>query len=350
MRPRLCLADIGFRLNDKNRFPARRTSVPNSSVDLLAITSMSVHISRLVQAQAHVSAMAFAVLSLASIAVASDAVLSLSRLALESPQYSHLLLIVPLTGSLIWSDRRTIFASQNPRLKSTVVCFGLWILVAAVVALFRGTLLVNDRLVSSLLVLVTFWVAAFCACFGKTPARKALFPLMFLFLLIPMPRPVADGIIVFLQRTSADAVNLLYMLAGVPVLRHGQVFVFSNLQLEIARECSGIRSTVALFIVGLLLGHLFLRSKWSSAVLVFAVLPLAIIKNAVRIFTLSVLAIYVDPSFMDSPLHHSGGILFFAVALLFLVLLLSLLMRVEKRCHSPQAQPMTALLSNKQAA
>ena len=282
--------------------------------------------------------MAFAVLVVASAAVGVSVILDLARLALESPEYSHLVLIVPLSATMIWRQRTLLFASSNPRLKSAVLCFGVWTL-AVVLVLFAKTHFAGQGLTISVLLLITFWVAAFCSCFGTQPTRKALFPLTFLVLLVPLPRAFAEVAISFSQQASADAVNFLYQMAGVPVLRDGQSFILSNLELEIAKSCSGIRSTVALFIMALLLGHFFLKWYWTKAALVIAVLPLAIIKNAVRIFTISMLANYVDLSFMDSPLHHSGGILFFAFALFFLALLLLLLLRLERNfSRTPMAK------------
>ena len=47
-----------------------------------------------------------------------------------------------------------------------------------------------------------------------------------------------------------------------------------------------------------------------------ALIPINIIKNGIRITTLSLLAIYVDHKFItDSFLHHSGGFLFYLPAL-----------------------------------
>jgi len=64
--------------------------------------------------------------------------------------------------------------------------------------------------------------------------------------------------------------------------------------------------------------------------LLIVVVPLAILKNGLRIATLSTLAIYVDPGFLTGNLHHRGGILFFMIALFPLALLLILLERGER--------------------
>jgi exosortase/archaeosortase family protein len=68
------------------------------------------------------------------------------------------------------------------------------------------------------------------------------------------------------------------------------------------------------------------------------IVPLAVAKNAIRIFTLSTLAMYVDPGFLAGPLHTRGGIVFFALAVGGMLLALRLLQWMENR-RSPTLLP-----------
>jgi len=79
----------------------------------------------------------------------------------------------------------------------------------------------------------------------------------------------------------------------------------------------------------LLAGHMFLRSPWKKAVLVLAVVPLTILKNGIRIVTLSLLAMHVDPGFLTGQLHHEGGIVFFLLALVLLFPLFAALVKSD---------------------
>jgi exosortase/archaeosortase family protein len=89
--------------------------------------------------------------------------------------------------------------------------------------------------------------------------------------------------------------------------------------------------------MSLLIGHVVLGSAWKQAVLTLATLPLVIVKNGIRIVTLSLLSIYVDPSFLTGSLHRQGGIVFFLIALVLLVPILWLLQTSER------ADPMLSL-------
>jgi exosortase len=149
---------------------------------------------------------------------------------------------------------------------------------------------------------------------------------------VPFPTSLLNAIIVFLQRSSAEVTDLLFSVFGIPVFREGFVFSLSNFSIHVAEECSGIRSTLSLVIASLVAGHFFLRSSWGKMGIVAIVIPLAIIKNAFRIVGLTLLANYVDPTFItNSLLHRSGGIPLFILALVVLFSLVWLLRMFEKR-------------------
>src|SRR5262249_18397392 len=99
--------------------------------------------------------------------------------------------------------------------------------------------------------------------------------------------------------------------------------------IEIAQECSGIRSTLILFLVALVLAHLFLRSGWSKCALMVLLLPVTIARNGLRIFVLSTLGMYVDPSFLTGRLHRNGGIVFFILAFVVLWGMIWLFQKLE---------------------
>jgi exosortase len=126
-------------------------------------------------------------------------------------------------------------------------------------------------------------------------------------------------------------VEAFFRIAGVPYHREGFVFILPGISIRVAEECSGIHSTLALLITTVLASYIFLKKSWKRVVLCIAVVPIAIFKNGLRIATLSVLAIYVNPAFLYGNLHHRGGIVFFIIALLPMALLLNLLRRGDNK-------------------
>jgi exosortase/archaeosortase family protein len=59
-------------------------------------------------------------------------------------------------------------------------------------------------------------------------------------------------------------------------------------------------------------------------------LLIMVVKNGVRIATLTILAQYVDPGFLYGRLHHEGGVVFFLLGLVLLLPILWLLQRSKK--------------------
>jgi len=159
--------------------------------------------------------------------------------------------------------------------------------------------------------------------------KSAYFSFLFLFLTVPVPNFLLERIISLLQTGSAEITEVLFNLTGVPVLREGLVFHLARVNIEVARECSGIRSTIALFILALPAVHYGLHSLWKKLFFLTCACFMMILKNGVRIVTLTLLAMYVDPSFLFGTLHRDGGIFFFLLGLLLLLPVFLLLQRGE---------------------
>jgi exosortase len=119
------------------------------------------------------------------------------------------------------------------------------------------------------------------------------------------------------------------------VLRDGFLLTVPGVTIEVAKECSGIRSSMALLITCLIAAHLFLRTTWKRALFALLALPLALVKNGIRIVTLTLLSVYVDPSFLTGNLHHKGGFVFFLLALAILAPVLLLLEKSERVRRPP---------------
>ena len=111
-------------------------------------------------------------------------------------------------------------------------------------------------------------------------------------------------------------------LLGVPIFREGFQLFLPGLSIEVVEQCSGIRSSLSLLLVGILAVHFFLQSGWRRLSLVAAVVPITIAKNGLSIVTLSLLGAYVDRRVLEGPLHRAGGIPFFLVALLMFAAIL----------------------------
>jgi exosortase len=258
----------------------------------------------------------------------------LSHLILSSSRgeyYSHIVMIPFVSSFLIYLSRKMIFDDQRyaPKQGIPIMLIGLAVYFLGISA---GVQL-NDNDHASVIALsaVIFINGAFVLSYGIEAFKDAIFPLVFLIFIIPIPSKLMYSIIHFLQVGSTEFTNMLLWLSGVPFLRDGFVFHLPGQSVEVAKECSGIRSCLALFITALLAGHLFLRTWWKKILLVICVIPIAMFKNGVRIVSLTLLSVYVDPRIIQSSLHREGGIPFFIVALLLMAPILFFLRKSEKK-------------------
>jgi exosortase len=256
-------------------------------------------------------------------------------LALRVDEYTHLLLILPISVSLIFSERDLLKLAPEP-----AVGLGSSLLILAImVGGFSRASPVDVQLSFNMLAIVIWWVGSFVLCFGTRTARLFLFPLCFLFWLVPIPAPLLERIIGIWQHGSAIAASLLFSALGIPNTQDGIMLSIPGLNLEVAQECSSLRSSLMLIVTSMVLAQLFLQSFWRKTVVVLAAIPLSIAKNGVRIFTISMLGTRVDPGFLHGNLHRHGGIVFFLLALGVVVLLLWLLHRSENRVHTSRLKP-----------
>jgi exosortase len=140
--------------------------------------------------------------------------------------------------------------------------------------------------------------------------------------------PIAwmEHIVSALVAGSTGVTHLLFKALGVPFVQEGSIFYLPAFGIEVAEECSGIRSSLALVITSALAAQIFLTRPWKKIVLVLAVFPATIFKNGVRIITLYLLSYFVDMRIIEGGfLHKSGGFIFFGLGLVVLGYILWLL-------------------------
>jgi exosortase len=260
-------------------------------------------------------------------------------LALHDDRYSHLLIVPLISVALVCLDRKTIFSGlhYSPLEGAPLFLGGImacWLSRGASSSRFDS----NQHLSLIVCGLIATWMAGFVLCYGTHCFHTALFPSLFLLLMIPLPVVVIDKTVLALQKGSAAVAYGLFRMVGVPVLWSGFKFELPGVNIEIAKECSGIRSSISLLITGIVAGHVFLKSGWRKIVLSLLTVPIAIVKNAVRIVTISWLGVYVNPDFLYGKLHHYGGVPFALIGLAILAPTLLIVQKTEATARKQAAK------------
>lgn len=258
--------------------------------------------------------------------------------SLSDENASHLILIPVITAWIVFLERRRIFKApgSDVPVTSALLAAGAALALAAFWIGSRWSAL--NQLSVYIFALILVWTAGFAFLFGKQTLERARFPFVFLLLTIPIPDFILDKVIYLLQKGSTEIAAVLFDWSGVPVLREGFVFHLARVNIEVARECSGIRSSLALLILAILVAYFYLDTFWKQAVLLIAGLFVMVLKNGVRIVTLTLLASYVDPGFLYGKLHREGGVVFFMLGLLLLAPLVWILQRSEPKASAPVAR------------
>ena len=227
--------------------------------------------------------------------------------------YSHGFLIVPLAGYFAyerWPELR--------RLQSRPMTIpGLLLVLAGLLLLVAGTLGAEFFLsrVSMLVVIA----GAILFLLGWQHFRVLAFPLGVLLLMIPLPAIIFNQIAVPLQLLASRFGESIVSLAGIPVLRDGNLIILASTTLEVAEACSGIRSLITLVTLAIVVGH-FSDPRGGVRVLIAAAsVPLAILANGLRVAGTGIAAHVYGTTVAEGFFHTFSGWLVFVAAMLMLL-------------------------------
>jgi exosortase len=229
------------------------------------------------------------------------------------PDYSHGFLVAPLAAYFAWERRG--------RLRRTPVEPSWW----GCVPLALGTLaLAIGRLGVELTAMRTGFVLTLIGLvillLGRQVFRVLAFPLLFLFLMVPLPQSLVNVIAFPLQLIAADlAVDSLHAV-GIPALREGNIIHLASTQLFVAEACSGLRSLMALGTLAVVFAYFFRRNAVERAVIVLSAIPIAILVNAFRVGLTGYLTHRFGEGAAEGVIHQTEG--FFTFGLAFALLLL----------------------------
>jgi exosortase len=235
--------------------------------------------------------------------------------------YSHGFFIVPLALYFAWERRdKVLAAALRPSLLGLViVAAGLLLLVAGLL----GSELFLSRV--SILFAIT-GVVLFL--FGWPTLRVLAFPIAFLLLMIPLPALIFNQIAFPLQLLASQVGERSIDALNIPILREGNVLVLANARLEVAEACSGIRSLVSLFTLGLVFGYFVDHRVWVRSVIALSAIPVAILANGLRVASAGVAAHNYGTAGVEGLFHEFSGWVVFVVAFLMMFALQRLLAKL----------------------
>lgn len=245
--------------------------------------------------------------------------------------YSHGFFIVPLAAYFAWERRHRL-----ARLPVRPSAAGLLVVIGSLMMLVAGIL--GAELFLSRLSLLGVIAGAILFLLGWPRLRVLLFPLAFMLLMIPLPAIIFNKIAFPLQLLASHVGEYGISAANIPILREGNVLILANATLEVAEACSGIRSLVSLFTLGIVFGYFADSRAWVRSVIALSAIPVAILANGLRVASAGWAAHYMGQAGVEGLFHEFSGWVVFVVAFLMMLALQRLLIRVVP----PRAMPQTA--------
>ena len=163
--------------------------------------------------------------------------------------------------------------------------------------------------------------------------------LFFLLFMVPVGFLVSRT--VGLQTLAANVAARLSGIFGIGVIADGTVLRALNgsFEFEVAGGCSGIRSLTAMTVLAALFVHFTQSVFWKKIVIFGGSLVFALLGNLVRIFTVVLVARFIDPKFASSIYHDYSGFIFFPVAVLAMLGVSNLLNRDWSHWVTPEPPP-----------
>jgi len=227
--------------------------------------------------------------------------------------YSHGFLIPVISGYILWTKREELTDAARVGKGSLV---GLVVCILALATFVVGRAGSEYFLQRSSLVLLLMGEALWV--WGWPLFRVAWGPLVFLFLMVPLPYLIYDTIAFPLKLLAARVATESLFYLGIPVFREGNIIHLASQTLEVADACSGIRSLMSLIALGVVYAYFTETKLWKRVFLVLSTVPIAIVANAFRVTGTGILTHYVSPKAAEGFFHTFSGWLVFVVAFLLL--------------------------------
>jgi len=240
------------------------------------------------------------------------------------PNYSHGFFVPLIACWFLYRDWEGVKGcSVEPSLT------GLAVMLAATAMLVMGFLSTEYFTMRFSFVVMLAGVVLYL--FGRGVFGRMRLPILYLLLMIPIPYIVYDAAAFPLKLLVANASVSALKLAGMTVVREGNIIMFPNLVLEVADACSGLRSLMTLVTLSVTGAFLVLRRPLMRIVLVAAAVPFAVITNMARVIVTGILAEKVSPELAEGVFHEMAGLGVFVMALVLTGMLAFVLRRLEVR-------------------
>ncbi|MCD4824682.1 MAG: exosortase/archaeosortase family protein [Phycisphaerae bacterium] len=210
-----------------------------------------------------------------------------------------------------------------------VCLWGLGLVLLAMCIKASGVVVLRNDWIVQLSIPVMIFGLVLYLCGLKT-AWLCFVPIFFLSLAMPLPNKLYTMVSLPLQNLAATLSTKLLMLFGAQITVAASSMEVTSLTgkvhpLQVAEACSGMRSLLGFFALGVLVAYIQERPFWQRAVIILAGIPIAIGVNILRVAGTSVMFLIDKKELGEDFMHNAMGMILMIPALLLLFLLAHLL-------------------------
>jgi exosortase D (VPLPA-CTERM-specific) len=242
---------------------------------------------------------------------------------MDTPEYSHAVLIPPIAAFLIWQ--------QKDHLERIPFSGSWW---GVLIVLLGGGLLVLGQLATiytleqyAYLVTLAGLVLSFT---GRRAFRLLALPLLILVFMIPLPYFLLNNLSTKLQLMSSELGVWFMRLLDISVYVEGNVIDLGGYKLQVAEACNGLRYLFPLMTLGFLMAYFYKGAAWKRVVLFLSSIPITLVMNSIRVGTIGVMVEHWGIGMAEGFLHEFQGWAVFMVCTLLLFGEIAVLNRIGR--------------------
>lgn len=227
----------------------------------------------------------------------------------EMIDYTHAYFILPISIWLAWRKKdelKKIIAHPIPvpaKPALTLFIFGILVFIFG----WR-----QDYLLITTLSLIPTLFGLILYLYGKKAAGILLFPICYLFLMVPPPIGILDKITIPMRYGTSYIAAWILQVFHLPITRDGLLLSIGGHEIYMGPACSGFRSLITLISLGLVYIYINKGDLKKKSLLFTSIIPLALLGNLIRVISVC-LATYWFGEKAGHTYHDTSGFLIFVV-------------------------------------
>lgn len=194
-----------------------------------------------------------------------------------------LTLILIYVGYLFYRERKAIIP-EIPERRNDGISFGLFAIILGLLFHFMGMRGDQDRISLIAYIAVIYGLNYFL--FGRWVGKRILFPYAILAFIVPMEfldDYIGGPLRVHATNGSVWVMQKFALFINMEVIQHGTKFIIDGKPFDVAPACSGLRSLVALTIIGASYAFISQPTALRKWLLGLCAIPIALFTNIIRL-------------------------------------------------------------------